>query len=84
MANYVRELQVSRLSAGARNRLIQCITGRAAPRPLWAQPVEPDARWKFLVIAGLVLLVGAVTRQDLIANSWHGEELSLRSRPANP
>ena len=56
MVAYVRELQVSKLPAGARNRLVQCISGHAVPRPIWAQPVEPDGRWKFLLIAGLVAL----------------------------
>ncbi len=57
MAPYVRELQVSRLPAAAKNRLVQCITGHANPRPIWAQPAAPDERWKFLLGAGAVLLV---------------------------
>lgn len=57
MVPYVRKLQVARLPVEARNRLVQCIAGHGTPRPIWAQPVELDGRWKFLVIAGLVMLV---------------------------
>jgi S1-C subfamily serine protease len=57
MATYRTELDLPRLSAQARQRFIECISGRGVPRPLWSQAAPPDESWKFLLPGGAVLLL---------------------------
>lgn len=57
MANHRSELVLERLSPQARNRFQECVSGRAAPRPLWYLPGKKDESWKFFLPCGAALLL---------------------------
>jgi hypothetical protein len=72
MVNYRSELDLTRLSPQARNRLQQCLSSRAQPRPLWSLATPPNESWKWLLPAGgvLLLVMAFIGGDDELAWPW--------------
>ncbi len=72
MVNYRSELDLTRLSPQTRNRLQQCLSSRAQPRPLWSLAAPPNESWKWLLPAGVVVLLvmAFIGGDDELAWPW--------------
>lgn len=51
------ELDVPKLDAAVRERLLGCLSGHTHPQPLWSVPAPVEESWKILLPVGLILFI---------------------------